>query len=140
MLKTNSKQARENVRNYIMEDSDYLDERAAYNGKQLNTADEYLAFAWECFKEEKSYAWEQNYNNPNFGIFLDWARGLALGGLFCYYYNRSAVDDLGNILYESEEEKARYTEQEAEELLSRLIYRELEDASRREFLKTVKAK
>ena len=70
-------------------------------------------------------------------IFEDWARGLALGNLFCYYYNRSAKDDLGKILEESEEEKAKYTEQEAEELLTRLIYREMENAHRREWLKTV---
>lgn len=43
----------------------------------------------------------------------------------CYYYNRSAVDDLGAILEETEEEKARFTEQEAEQLLTDLIYREL---------------
>ena len=62
-------------------------------------------------------------------IFKDWAQGLALGGLFCYYYNRSAKDDLGAILEESEAEKAKYTEQEAEEMLTRLIYRELEKAA-----------
>ena len=74
------------------------------------------------------YAIERNYSNPCFVIFEDWARGLALGNLFCYYYNRSAVDDLGEIMEETEEEKAKYTEQEAEETLTRLIYREMEKA------------
>jgi hypothetical protein len=42
-----------------------------------------------------------------------------------YYYNRSAVDDLGAILEQSEREKAQYSEAEAENLLTHLIYREL---------------
>ena len=138
MLKTNSLKGKTNIRNYIMNDRDYLDERNEYHGKTLETEDEYLAFAWEIFKSEKKHEIEQNYSNPNFAIFKDWAQGLALGWLFCYYYNRSAVEDLGAILEETEAEKQKYSEQEAEELLTRLIYREMEAAYRREFLKTVK--
>lgn len=130
MLKTNSKKAVENVRAYIMQDVDYIAERSGYTIDTENT-DVVLAYAWAIFKDEKKYDIERNYHNPNFGIFLDWARGLALGGLFCYYYNRSAVDDLGVILEETEEEKAKYTEQQAEEVLSRLIYREMEKAATR---------
>ena len=139
MIRSNSKKARENVRQYILDDADYLKERAEYDGRKLDTEDEMIAYAWEIFEEEKSYEIEQNYHNPNFGIFLDWARGLAMGNLFCYYYNRSAVDDLGEILEETDEEKAKYSEQQAEELLSRLIYREMEDAHRREFIRKIKA-
>lgn len=129
MLKTNSKKACENIRAYIMQDSDYLSECAEFDGVTLNDRADYLAYAWRLFTEQKKHDIEQNYSNPNFGIFKDWAQGLALGGLFCYYYNRSAVDDLGAILEESEEEKAKYTEREAEEMLTRLIYRELEKAA-----------
>ena len=129
MLKTNSKKACENIRKYIMQDSDYLSECAEYDGVTLNEERDFLAYAWRLFEEQKKHDIENNYSNPNFAIFLDWACGLALGGLFCYYYNRSAVDDLGTILEETEEEKAQYTEQQAEEMLSRLIYRELEKAA-----------
>lgn len=128
MLKTNSKKACENIRKYILQDEDYIREYAKYYGKELTDDAAVLAYAWDIFTREKAYYIEQNYNNPNFGIFLDWARGLALGSLFCYYYNRSAVDDLGKILEETEEEKAKYTEEQAEETLSRLIYREMEKA------------
>ena len=138
MIRTNSKKAIENVREYIMQDSDYLSECAEYEGKTLETVDEFLAFAYERFMDEMKYRIEYNYHNPCFVIFEDWARGLALGSLFCYYYNRPAKDDLAKILEESEEEKAKYTEQEAEECLTRLIYREMENAHRREWLKTVK--
>ena len=131
MLRTNSKKAVENIRKYIIEEDDgYIIERAADDGISLteNDTDEILAYAWNCFCDEMKYAIERNYGCANFGIFLDWARGLALGNLFCYYYNRSAKDDLGRILEETEEEKAKYTEEQAEETLSRLIYRELEKA------------
>ena len=139
MIKSNSKKAIENIKQYIIDwDADYIRDRAAYDDKELNTDDEILAYAYELFKEEERYGIEQNYSNPCFVIFEDWARGLALGGLFCYYYNRSAKDDLGAILEETEEEKAKYTEQQAEEWLTRLIYREMEKAHHREWLKTIK--
>ena len=44
---------------------------------------------------------------------------------YCYWYNRSAVDDLGNILQQTSEKKAKYTEGQAEKELTRLIYREI---------------
>ena len=54
-----------------------------------------------------------------------WCQGLPSVIDTCYYYNRSAVEDLGDILEETEEERNRYTEQDAERLLSCLIYREI---------------
>ena len=129
MLRTNSKKACENIRAYIMQDEDYLKECAEYDNVELNEQRDYLAYAYRLFKEQKSHEIRRNYGNPCFVIFEDWAKGLALGGLFCYYYNRSAVEDLGTILEETEEEKAKYTEQQAEECLTRLIYRELEKAA-----------
>jgi hypothetical protein len=138
MIKSNSKKEIENIRKYIVEwDADYIKERAEYDDRELKTDDEILAYAYELFKDEKRFEIEQNYSNPCFVIFEDWARGLALGGLFCYY-NRNAKDDLGEILEETDEEKAKYTEQQAEEYLTRLIYREMEKAHTREWLKTVK--
>ena len=61
-------------------------------------------------------------------MFTEWAQGLP--GLLntCYYYNRSAIDDLGAILEESEAEKAKYNEREAERELSRLLAREIRKA------------
>ena len=127
MLKTNSKKAAENIRKYIMEDFEYLQERAEYRGMELdeNNVDQVLAFAWSIFKEEKSGEINRYRFINEYQVFKDWASGLALGNLFCYYYNRSAVDDLGDILEESAAEKAKYKEGDAEELLTRLIYREM---------------
>lgn len=75
MLRSNSKKARENVRNYIVEwDADYLVERA---GDDIKDTDALLAYAYDCFRDEMRYEIEQNYSNPCFVIFEDWARGLA---------------------------------------------------------------
>ena len=127
MLRTNSKKAAENIRKYIMEDFEYLQERAEYRGMELdeNNVDQVLALAWSIFKEEKSGEINRYRFINEYQVFKDWASGLALGNLFCYYYNRSAVEDLGNILEESAAEKAKYKEEDAEELLTRLIYREM---------------
>lgn len=128
MLNSYNKQATENIRKYIVEqDSDYICERSGYTIKQDDT-DELLAYARLIFKDEMKYRIGDNYNHPGFVIFEDWAWGLALGRLFCYYYNRSAVDDLGEILEETEEQKKQYTESQAEKMLTRLIYREMEKA------------
>lgn len=127
MLKSNSKKAAENIGNYIMADFDYLQERAEYRGFTLDVEDKnaVLAFIYTIFLEEKSGEFNRYRNVNIYNIFRDWASGLALGNLFCYYYNRSAVDDLGAILEETPEEKERYTESDAEEMLTRLIFREV---------------
>lgn len=128
MLKTNSKKATENIRNYIIEqDIDYLQERAEFRGFTLDAkdTDTALAFIYSIFLEEKRGEFNRYRNINVYNIFQEWASGLALGGLFCYYYNRSAVEDVAGILEETAEESARYTESQAEELLTRLIFREV---------------
>ncbi len=120
MLKTNSKKARENIRAYILEN--FTPENYTDNPPQ--EWPEIAAFILDTFKSEKpaigSYARMTEQER-----FIDWAQGLASVLDTCYYYNRSAVDDLGAILEETDSEKARYTEQQAESLLTNLIYREL---------------
>lgn len=128
MLRSNTKKAAENVRSYIVaQDADYIAERSGYTISEDET-EKLLAYAFDIFKDEMKYEIERNYRCASYPIFKDWASGLALGGLFCYYYNRSAVDDLGGILEETEEERSKYTEAEAEEMLTRLIYREMSKA------------
>lgn len=115
MLKTNSKQARQNVQNYIITNaSDYIAEcyDLPTEGKAI------FASIAEIYRTE--------YRKPmTQANFTEWAQGLPCGGLFDYYLH-SAVDDLGEILEETEEERNRYTEQQAERTLSYLIYREIE--------------
>lgn len=115
MLKTNSKQARQNVQNYI-----------------ITNASEYITECYELPTEGKAIfssiaeIYKQEYREPmTQENFTKWAQGLPCGGLFDYYLH-SAVNDLGDILEETEEERNRYTEQQAERILSYLIYREIE--------------
>lgn len=123
MLKTNSKKAHENVRDYIIE-------RFTPEGYTDNPPQEFpeiARFILAAFRSEK-YHLPQDlyyYRNNEFAAFADWCAGLPSVLDTCYYYNRSAVDDLGAVLEETEEEKARYTEEQAESTLTLLIYREL---------------
>jgi len=120
MLRTNSKKARENVRAYIM--NHFTPEN--YTDTAPQEWPGIAAFILDTFRSEKpaigAYARMTEQER-----FTDWASGLPSVLDCCYYYNRPAVDDLGAILEETEAEKARCTEQQAENLLTYLIYREL---------------
>lgn len=122
MLRTNSKAAKANIIEYIKQDQDYIEESYNYTPENDN---ELLASVYGIFLSEKTNELQRSNYINQFEIFKSWAQGLALGGLFCYYYNRSAVDDLGNILEETEEERNKYSEAQAEEMLTKLIYREI---------------
>ena len=123
MLKTNNKKARENARNYII--AGFTPE--GYTDNPPQEFPEIARFILATFRNEK-YHLPQDfrfYHNNEFAAFADWCAGLAGVLDTCYYYNRSAVDDLGAILEETDKEKARYTEEQAEKTLTTLIYREL---------------
>ena len=120
MLKTNSKKARENIRAYII--GYYIPDNY-----DLAPATDFPTIAGnilQTFREEMPAV--GTFSRMSEGDrFMEWASGLPSILNCCYYYNRSAVDDLGAILEETEEEKARFTESQAEALLTSLIYREL---------------
>lgn len=120
MLKTNSKKARENVRAYILNHFT----PCGYTDNPPQDFPGVAAFILDTFRSEKP-AVDGYARMTESERFTDWAQGLA--GILdtCYYYNRSAVDDLGAILEETETEKARFDEPQAESLLTSLIYREL---------------
>lgn len=125
MLKTNSKKARENIRTYIME---HFDPTGYDVNQEPATFEETARIILDTFAEEKQYDTRYIYRVglSDYNVFKDWAAGLPSILDTCYYYNRSAVDDLGEILEETTEEKARYTESQAEERLTYLIFRELQ--------------
>lgn len=119
MLKTNSKKARENIREYIRSEAEYI--RDSY-GLNVNTDAEIARAILDIFRGET--AGDHRRNMSEAARFEDWAQGLALGQLFTYYVH-PAVPILGNILEETETERSKYTERQAENLLTRLIYREI---------------
>lgn len=114
-LRSNSKAARQNVQRYIMD---------GFNpdNYEIETPDTFGGIArviMAVFNAEKpalgSYSRMTEQQR-----FIDWAQGLPSILDTCYYYNRSAVEDLRQILGE-----ARYTEEKAEHVLTNLIYKEL---------------
>ena len=123
MLRTNSKQARVNVRNYIIDN--FTPEN--YTDREITEWKEIADFILECFHSEKYHLPEdfRYYRGSERAAFADWCAGLPSVLDTCYFYNRSAVDDLGNILEQTAEQRKKYTESDAEQLLTNLIYREL---------------
>ena len=123
MLKSNSKKARENIRAYI------VDHFTPENYTETPPTDprEIFKFIFNCFISEKYHTKEDRayYRNNEQAAFRDWCSGLPSVLDTCYFYNRSAVDDLGNILEETEEERAQFSESMAENLLTMLIYNEI---------------
>lgn len=118
MLRTNSKQARENIKQYIVEN--FTPEN--YTDEEITGFENIAKFILEVFEKEMFYT-SGRYTQAE--VFESWCSGLPSVLDTCYYYNRSAVEDLKKILEETDAEANKYTEQQAEELLTSLIYREL---------------
>lgn len=123
MLKTNSKKARENIKQYIINNFDGTN----YTNTPPEEWHEIANFILETFRTEKYNCKEdfRYYGGCELDAFADWSAGLPSVLDTCYYYNRSAIEDLGTILKETEKEKERFTEDKAEWLLTYLIYSEL---------------
>lgn len=127
MLKTNSKKAIENIKNYIINNFDFTNYEGYVDDEKPTTFEAVAKFIYKCFIEEKRYN-NDNYKYSEQAIFLDWCSGLPSVIDTYYFYNRSAVDDLAVILEETEAEKEKYSESDAEKLLTNLIYREIKKA------------
>ncbi|MBO5969190.1 MAG: hypothetical protein J6S14_11915 [Clostridia bacterium] len=125
-IRTNSKIARKNIIDYIRKyNADDLEE----NGLENCSDAEMLQYIRDGFTRQACY--ENNLRRCGgnmFQVFKDWAQGLAMGNLFCYYYNRPAHDDLARLLDETPEQSAKYTEDQAADCLTRLIFREIWEA------------
>lgn len=127
MLKANSKKALENLRAYIFDYS--VDRFKEDNGRAPKDRNEALTYVYDYFIDTYFRNHYQRTRLPESELFREWAQGLPLNDLFCYYYNREALDDLAAILEETEAEKTRFTESDAEKLLTSLIYREVRKAA-----------
>ena len=123
MLKTNSKKAKENIQKYIV---DHFSPEG-YTDTPPEEWREIATFIIKTFRSEKYYLMEdiRYYHGSEITAFIDWCAGLPSVLDTCYFYNRSAVDDLGDILEETQEERNKHTETDAEQCLTRLIYKVL---------------
>lgn len=136
MLKTYSKEAIENIKKYVCDNVDFTGydqyayiekfEEDAKHGKQIDLFSVYAHAIYNCFYHE-AVEYDKSRKSIN-ELFFYWCQGLPSVLDTCYYYNRSAVDDLAVILEESESEKSKFTERQAEEKLTYLIFREIKKA------------
>ena len=126
MLRTNSKKVMEKIRALIL-DSFIKPSDAGYYIPDPTNYTETVSAIYNAFIEEKYFddTCKRYFRYSEEAAFISWLQGLP--SLFdpAYYYRLQAVDVLGDILEETETERNRYTEAEAENLLSRLIYREI---------------
>ena len=123
MLRTNSKIVRERIRAHIMNGENV--EEYAPKGTPHGTFEKVATAIYNDFLRWYNAGYTaQRYRNRQ-AAFCDWASGLPSIFDTDYYYNVSAVDLLGDILEETPEERARFSEEQAEEKISYLIYSEL---------------
>lgn len=131
MLKSNSKKAIDNIRRYIMEVSEDIREEEENSLCFDYDISDFDGMA-DCILNDHFYI-EYLKNNKEFALhrktlqelFTDWAAGLPLNIFDYYYYYADAVEILGDILEETEEERNRFTEEQAAQKLTYLIFREL---------------
>lgn len=140
MLKSNTKKAIENVRTYVINnftpdnyspDFDYIQKAIADNKKEYVTKTDIfscVAHAINSIFYREALRFDNRYRTgiiSRYEMFKEWCSGLPSIIDTGYYYNRSAVEDVAIILQENDAEKNKYTEEQAAELLTRLIYREI---------------
>lgn len=141
-LRTNSKQAKANLWQYIREASaDYIDDRRTYaerEGEPFEYGDtnkDIALLMLDCFKVEKLDHNKQYEAKRGtlFDFFEEWAGGLPFGGVFDYYLH-NAVATVAQILEETEAEAGRFTETQAEQFLTRYIFDAIRKEADRYFL------
>ena len=121
MLKTTCKKALENIRQYILENTDVTGYDKYTEPKTFTEA---ALIIWNEFQTAKQYELCRPRTNIQ-ECFTEWCAGLPSILDTCYYYNRSAVNDLAKLLDETEAEASRFSETEAERQLTWLIFREI---------------
>lgn len=132
MVKTNSKKAIDNIWSYLEGFIDAInDEKIAYqpekNYLQPGNRRDLARVIYESYEIEKKRG-DCQYKAGRISdaaLFEEWASGLAMCGMFDFWYYCTAVKILGDILEETETETSRFTEDQAAEMLTHLIYREV---------------
>lgn len=128
MLKTNCKIVRERIRAYILSAENV--EEFAPEGTPNETYSDKARAIYADFMRFYDGDNRNKYRPRNYQeAFEEYAAGLPAIIDTCYYYNVSAVDLLGDILEETAEEREKYSECQAEKMLSYLIYCEIYKAA-----------
>lgn len=114
MLRSNSKQAKKNIQNFIINVfNDYAEEEAATLAEAANV----------IFEDVRRVLNINGYvSQKQFDTYASYLPG------YVETYGYGAHDDLAAILEETPEEAAKYTNQDAEKILTAIVYRELFNA------------
>ena len=138
MLRQYDKKAKENIRQYIIAHFDCT----GYDVEEPTDFDGVAQIIWDVFNKEVP-ALNHHATQTSKRRFENWCQGLPSVIDTCYYYNRSAIDDLAAILEMSEEEKAKWhrdgdservwdfnydKEREAELRITNMIFAAIRDA------------
>ena len=129
MRRTNSKEAMDAIKNAIIESYEAAEEYYTYGGKYAKTDyNDICKDIMDAFFNEKCKH-DNRYNAGRISkqdLFIDWMQGLPTAlDLADDIFLGSAVDWLGDILEQTDTEKARYTDEQAEKTACCLLYREL---------------
>lgn len=123
MVKTNSAAASRKIREYIREN---YNPEGYDEYQQTDNIHKIAENILLCFMQEKVLHDKRNLTYEEY--FLEWMAGLPTI-LNADYYLGKAVDTLGDILEQTEDERAKHTEEQAERKLSQMILRELRRAA-----------
>ena len=130
MIKTNSKALNEKIKNLIIDCYNDSSDYYGYEGREMATdytgicKDILTAFENEKVKHDCQYRAGRISKQD---LFMDWMQGLPTAFSIAddVFYFGDAVDYIGNLLEQTESEKAKYTTEQAEKLACYLFYREL---------------
>lgn len=130
MLKTNSKEVMNRIKKVIMDSYEAAEEYYTFDGGAMKTEyNEICKDILNMFYIEKLHL-DNRYKAGRISkadLFMDWMQGLPTAfPVADDIFLHSAVDFLGDLLDETEEEKQRFTDEQAEKRSVYLLYRELE--------------
>lgn len=130
MLKTNSKEVMNRIKKIIMDSYEAAEEYYTFDGGTMKTEyNDICKDIMNMFYIEK-LQFDNRYKAGRISkadLFMDWMQGLpSTFPVSNDIFLSSAVDFLGDLLDETETEKEKFTDEQAEKRTVYLLYRELE--------------
>lgn len=129
MLRTTNKKVKATIKNYINESvANWADDN--FNYLTIDEFEELKTYEGQCNLIIDKFLNEMVKSNKNakyysyYDLFVKWCEGQP-SALETGYYLHSAKSLLAEWLEETEEEANKYTEQQAESLITRLLWREI---------------
>ena len=130
MLKSNSKYTKEKIKNWILSAVSF--KGRPEEDKKLNYEEIRQKIRYYCQMEkigcgaDAPARLKKYYSDSYYIMFEDWVQGLpSLLDTAQYFYSGSACELLADWLQETPQEAAKYSEMQAEDKITKLLYREI---------------